>query len=385
MNRRSFLLLPFALFPAACSTSDAIRAARIAATGDVAGAQRMAVGKAAGYAVNPRAIEGDLKQFGRMLEAFRRAVAGQWGKKDSREPTPREYVKYVQGYRSRCLVDFDAGVVTVETVDTANPAASLRSAVVTALLTPGDPRAVDLYGPGEVKLGETPFLYGEVLDYDGRPVRWEWRAGRFADALLAGGIRTRRGAKGTVSYVTIPMVRDHLQLRAAKYRGLVEENARRFGISRNLIFAVMKTESDFNPFAMSHVPAFGLMQVVPGTAGADVFRLLNGRNGEPSGNSLLDPAVNIRYGTAYLHLLDRRYLGGIADGASREYCVIAAYNGGPGAVLRTFDRSSGRAVRIINGMAAGEVYDRLVSRLPSGETRRYLGKVLHAKKLFVNL
>lgn len=382
------VLLPAAVLGAAlsgCGKGDVLTAARAAATGDLAtAAKTVAVSKATRYATNPEALLWDAKRFAGVLENFRKAIDEAWGKDEAREPSPREYVKYIQNYKSRAMVDFDAGVVTVETLDQDKPLASLRSAIATTLLTPGDPRAVDLYTAGEVRLGDEPFLLGEIKDFDGKDVRWAWRAERFADALVARGPGTRTLADGrVVRSVTIPMVRDHLHVRAGKYEPLVTSMAKRYKISPNLVFAVIKTESDFNPFAVSHAPAFGLMQIVPTSAGREVRRVMDGKDEPPSKDFLFEPENNIRYGAAYLHLLDTRHLDGIENPLSREYCTIAAYNTGAGNVLRTFDTNRDKARRAINAMAPAEVYETLRKRLPYDETRRYLHKVMQAKKLFV--
>ena len=198
------------------------------------------------------------------------------------------------------------------------------------------------------------------------------------------GLKTRKIDGKTARYVTIPMVRDHLDVRAGKYRHFVESAANRFDVSRNLIYAIMKVESDFNPFAVSSAMAVGLMQVVPDTAGSDVYGFLHGKKGKPSGKDLFVPKTNVTYGTAYLHLLGTRYLQGVNDPVSREYCMIAGYNGGAGAVLGIFDKNRQKAAQAINSRSPGEIYDTLRTDLPHAETRRYLGKVLAAKKLFIN-
>jgi membrane-bound lytic murein transglycosylase C len=375
------LLVPLA----SCSRSDAIRVARAAATGSpAAAAESLARSKAMGYAANPAALASDLRQMAKMVEDFIKAVEKVWGKKDTRLPSPKEYVKYTHNYLSRASVDFDRGVVVVETLDQHNPMDSLRTAIVTTLLTPADPRAVDLYTSGPVRLGDTPFLYGEIRDHEGKDIRWAWRAERFADRLMAAGTTTRTVNGKTAHAVTMSMVPDHLDIRARKYRELVEAMAARFAVSRSLVYAIMKVESDFNPFAISHANAVGLMQVVPSTAGSDVYRLLNGRDGQPRQDDLFHPPTNITYGTAYLHMLDTRFLSGVADPVAREYCVIAGYNGGAGAVLRTFHSDRERAAERINSMHPGQVYDTLRANLPHAETRRYLGKVVTARKHFVN-
>jgi membrane-bound lytic murein transglycosylase C len=83
--------------------------------------------------------------------------------------------------------------------------------------------------------------------------------------------------------------------------------------------------------------------------------------------------------------LNYKYLAKITDPVSREYCVIAAYNGGAGSVLKTFSRDRDRAPEKINRMHPGDVYRTLVADLPARETRRYVQKVVSAKKEFVKL
>ena len=375
-----------------CSAWDAARVARIAATGDVVSAQRMATEKAARYAANPKALDRDIKRFqkdfAKLIETFRKAVGGVWGKEEIKEPGPREYVKYTQNYLSRASVDFDRGIITVETLDRKDPLKSLKNAIITTLLTPDDPRAVDIYSARTVKLGKMPFLYGEVNDQEGKNIRWSWRAGYFADYLIKNKLQTRQIKTGNITKdiprVVIPMVKDHCEIRALKYKPLVERFAKDLSISRNLVYAIIKTESDFNPYAVSNAPAFGLMQVVPSTAGQDVHRFLNNADGLPSREFLFNPGNNIQYGATYLHILHYKYLSDIQDPVSREYCVIAAYNTGAGNVLRTFDSDRNRAPQRINKLGPLQVFKTLQTKLPHDEARRYLAKVMDAKKKFVN-
>jgi len=375
-----------------CSAWDAARVARIAATGDVVSAQRMAAEKAVRYAANPKALDRDIKRFqkdfAKLIETFRKAVGGIWGKEEIKEPGSREYVKYTQNYLSRASVDFDRGIITVETLDRKDPLKSLKNAIITTLLTPDDPRAVDIYSARTVKLGKMPFLYGEVNDQEGKNIRWSWRAGYFADYLIKNKLQTKAIKTGDkikkVSRVVIPMVKDHDEIRALKYKPLIERFAKDLSISKNLVYAIIKTESDFNPYAVSNAPAFGLMQIVPTTAGQDVHRFLNKADGLPSREFLFNPGNNIQYGTAYLHILHYKYLDDIEDPLSREYCVIAAYNTGAGNVLRTFDPDRDHAPQCINKLDPLQVLKILQTRLSHDEARKYLAKVMDAKKKFVN-
>ncbi|WP_422450998.1 MULTISPECIES: murein transglycosylase domain-containing protein [unclassified Endozoicomonas] len=144
-----------------------------------------------------------------------------------------------------------------------------------------------------------------------------------------------------------------------------------------------RTESSFNPYAVSSSNAYGLMQIIPKTAGRDVFDKVKKLPGQPSKNWLFQPNNNIDTGTAYLSLLENHYLKQIRDPLSRKYTIISAYNGGAGNVFATFDRNSrDRAIQKINGLKPNQVYWALTQKHPRGESRRYLEKVSTAQKDF---
>ena len=318
-------------------------------------------------------------QFKKGIYTFENQVRTKWGG-ETRTPSRTEYVKYSKNYTSRAVVNFDQGRVTVETVDDKAPEASLKQAIVAALLTPDDPNHVELYSDKDVEFVGEPYLYGDVKDHEGQAVRWPWRANRFADYLVEKEMKRRNAT--VVSYVTIPMVKGHLHVQADKYREVVLAQARRFGVEPSLVYAIMETESSFNPYAVSPVPAYGLMQIVPTTAGRDAWKKLKGRDGIPTRKYLFNAHNNIEMGAAYLGILQNSYLSGVKNKKSREYCVIAAYNTGTGNVFRTFSRSRKNALSAINGLSPDQVYRKLKSSLPYEETRRYVVKVSSAKKKY---
>ena len=170
---------------------------------------------------------------------------------------------------------------------------------------------------------------------------------------------------------------------AALYSDAVNEWSRKFNLKPDLLYAMILTESDFNPRLVSSASAHGLMQVVPDTAGEEVRRWFGG-NGLPSSSELFDPYTNIKYGAGYFHLLQKRYFGFVKDPRSREYCAIAAYNSGAGPIMRVFGENRKSVESKLNAMTPDEVLASLLKRVPIKQTRMYLRKVLGSRKYFAS-
>ena len=344
------------------------------------------------YAANPQAAINDIRQverdYQRLVDFLTGNVNRTWGKKETKLPTRTHYVKYTQNYMSRAVVDFDASRITVETLDDKNPPASLKNAIVTTLLTPNDPRAVDLYSDKAVTLtsDREPYLKGLVLDHRRREIGSPADAEAFAEQLVARAtsreVATEAGGKKAL-YVEIAMVANLANKQAEKFRATVAKAAAQYKVSQSLVFAIIRTESNFNPFAVSSAPAYGLMQLVPTSGGREATRRVRGRDGIPTKEELFDADHNIELGTAYLSVLAFRQLEAIGNLVSREYCVISAYNTGPSNVLRTFNRNQADAINEINRLEPPAVYEKLRASLPYAETRDYLQKVVGFRRQFV--
>lgn len=344
------------------------------------------------YKENPRALISDIRSVQRDYENLMSLLGGKvsktWGANEVRLPTRTHYIKYTQNYKSRAVVDFDTGEITVETVDDKDPRASLRNAIVTTLLTPNDPRAVDLFSDSGVTLtsDKDPYLLGLVADQNGKPIAVPAEAEQFADHLLAtAGTRDVdiESAKKPALFVKFAMVANYENKQAEKYRDVVNQAAQRHQVSPTLIYAVIRTESNFNPFAVSGAPAYGMMQLVPTSGGREAYRHVTGKDEAPTREYLLNAENNIDLGAAYLGLLSNSHLEKIGNSVSREYCVISAYNTGPSNALKPFSTDKVTAINSVNSMQPPAVYEKLRTGLPYAETRQYLEKVVNYRKQFV--
>jgi membrane-bound lytic murein transglycosylase C len=346
------------------------------------------------YARDPEALLKDIrtaqKDLETLLDALGVKVGEKWGKKEVKLPEQKKYVKYTQNYRSRAIVNFDTGEILVETLDDQSPQNSLKNAIVTTLLTPDDPRAVDVFSDKDITLtgDKEPYLSGLVLDQQGKQIRTPSEAEPFATYLVEKKSSTREvdqdGAKKTAHFVTMRMVSNFSVKQAEKYRPVVQQFAKQYQISPGLVFAIIRTESNFNPYAVSSAPAYGIMQLVPSSGGREAYKRAKGKDVTPSRDYLFDPTNNIELGTAYLSVLTFNQLEEIANTVSREYCVISAYNTGPHNVFRAFSKDTTAALNQINGLQPSAVYEYLRQHLPYQETRHYLEKVTASRKAFVN-
>lgn len=232
----------------------------------------------------------------------------------------------------------------------------------------------------------SPILYGNIreaepLDLDGKPVRWQ-----LSSSFLAGLSPPRQWL---ILKNEPPPKRDTARIshpRSAKsYRDLVENFARRFNLNVALVMAIIHSESNFSPNLVSHKSAMGLMQLLPSTASDEVHRFLYGKRGQIGFEDLSNPELNIRYGTAYLHILSNRYFFAVKNWEVKEACIIAAYNLGPNRFIKLYGANPEKAAEIINQMTPEEFFADLQNRLPTRETRNYVQKVREMKNHYTSL
>ena len=148
-----------------------------------------------------------------------------------------------------------------------------------------------------------------------------------------------------------------------KFRAHVEQYASLYGAEPNMIYAIIKAESGFDPEALSPRGAMGLMQLMPDTYLYDIRGKI-GSDAEP--NVLYEPEENIQAGVYYFAKW-YRYFGTAVE-------ALAAYNGGIGNVQKW----------IANGLT--DAYGFLdADQIPFSQTRAYVKRVLEYKAKYDEL
>lgn len=198
-------------------------------------------------------------------------------------------------------------------VPAAAPAASTQASAATRSTSAPAAATASPAGTAAARQGRT--VSGQVYSYIKDGVR------HYSSQRPGGGqgqVRTiaytyieRCFACGTGSRVNFGSVR----LNTNAYRDEIAAAARQFGVDEAIVRAVIHAESAFNPTAVSHAGAQGLMQLMPATA--QRFGVTDS----------FDASQNIQGGVKYLAWLLRRFNGNLT-------LASAGYNAGEGAVDR---------------------------------------------------
>jgi len=136
-----------------------------------------------------------------------------------------------------------------------------------------------------------------------------------------------------------------------------------FTLDRALVYAVVRQESRFDPAAASGAGAQGLMQLMPDTAARISGDAKLARN--PA--LLKDPGLNLRLGQDYLTRLLEVTNGDLLQ-------AVAAYNSGPGTILRTLSRLGAEADSLM-----------AIESMPGAQTREFVAKVVANYWIYRNI
>lgn len=321
-------------------------------------------------------------------EKFVKEISAMWGGDNVVESTNKEWVEYSDDGQSRSVVDFEQGEAKIEIIITPEEESSevkleakVEEKVKDLIVNKGKTKDYDSSKEKAVPLQETPVLENQVQTPSGEVIT-ENNVNEGVKEIVQEAVIEKKeitgddGEKRQVVTIKLDLAPNHIKTRAEVYKNEVEKYCLKYDVDPALAYAVMQTESSFNPKAKSHVPAYGLMQIVPSSAGQDCAASLKKDFVKPTANYLYEPENNIEMGVHYLHLLKKRYYTKVTDPRSRDLCVIASYNTGAGNVARALrgDTKISKAIPQINEMSYDELFKYFEKKLLP-ETQNYIRKV----------
>ncbi|MGI6260420.1 MAG: lytic transglycosylase domain-containing protein [Acutalibacteraceae bacterium] len=148
-----------------------------------------------------------------------------------------------------------------------------------------------------------------------------------------------------------------------KYSEYVGRYAAEYDVDSVFIYAIIKTESDFRPDAVSGDDACGLMQLLPSTL--EWLQTLTAEDDHYVRADLFDPEINIRYGVYFLSILFEKF--------AEPDTVAAAYHAGLNGVQKWLQNSEYSA----DGVT--------LQKIPYADTAQYVARIHRRCEIYRSL
>ena len=313
--------------------------------------------------------------------AYKAEIKAKWG--EFIGSTKKVWVDYGPEKDSRTQVDFEKGKISLQVLipkDEKNPEQAASEKIK---------RQLKRMMSDQWPTGKNP-LAGQVA-IDGKETLTPKNVDEFVQKRLNQQLKIssklipqQAAPPKKVASVEVQMVPEHLKIRADRYKPIVLKYCKQRDIDPSIVFGVIHTESYFNPMARSHIPAFGLMQLVPTSGGRDAYKHVFGEDKKPSAKFLYNPENNIKLGVGYLELTKNVYFAGIENPTIAYLLTVAAYNTGAGNVARAITGKTNlkATVEKANSMSTEDVHMTLRKKLPYKETQDYIQRVFDRSKIY---
>jgi len=167
----------------------------------------------------------------------------------------------------------------------------------------------------------------------------------------------------SVTIVMLSLYNLYLAEYPKKYQELVEKYSTQYQVDDMLVYSVIRSESRFNPNAVSDIGACGLMQITEETFNWAKSKMPDKDNA--TYDDMFYPEANIKYGVYILHLLLNEF--------SDERTAVSAYHAGWGSV---------------KGWLADPEHSqdgREIDTIPFKDTNAYVNQVLKTKEIYIKL
>jgi len=266
----------------------------------------------AGYSLYKKTIEEQFLEYRKAhqeaFNEFSKEIEEKWPNYNGKAvlSTKNRYVEYAKNLNSKKIVDYAKKNISLEVIATTQEEAKKKLAVMFDNLLKETVKTAHKKDLLEKKIAVKLKKPLKVVTSNKQLI---------ADILTA---REKASMKDTLQNQDLTVVKykgkfiykanvkmpaDSMIRKAKTFKKEVLANSQKQEIPAELVFAIMHSESSFNPMARSHIPAFGLMQIVPKSAGVDSYQYLYKKKKILSSEYLYDSSKNITIGSGYLHIL----------------------------------------------------------------------------------
>lgn len=324
-------------------------------------------------------------------DGFIGSIEEKWGEFD--KSTKTVWVQYDKDdLAAKSSVDFEAGLVTIETVveaDSEEEAKALSRNLIERrlerLMKDDQANPISVISNSLVGLNQKSLtgngIRGMVDDggfiIEIIPDRRKVKKRKPSRKRSEKKSEKRKRSKPRKKYKTkskIKMSPNHLNKRAKMIYPIVESQCKNWQLDKSLVLSVIHVESYFNPRAISHVGAVGLMQLMPQYGATEAYKDLYGKKWKPDQKFLFNPNNNVKLGCFYLNKLHYEYFKDVKNEFKRRYSSIASYNWGMGNVRR----------KVLNNKRVFKMQDEEFFRYMSGklpeETKNYISRIRENEK-----
>lgn len=319
---------------------------------------------------------------------YKDQIEKEWN--EFKESSITEWVTYTKDFKGRSQVDFEEGEIKIAAVVEKNIAKSEEKAkeivkkMIIKIMSEKD-------DSGSIILSEQieDPISTETIDND--------KVNEIVEKIITTGEKTsvigKDEKKRDKFEVSLKMVPNHIKIRSEKYQPIIEKFCKKYNVEPKVVFAIIHTESFFNPKAYNrHGNAYGMMQIVPKYAGRTMNNVIFNRNSNPTSDQLFTAEINLEMGIGYIRWLADNKWNKIKNETNLYYCIICSYNGGPGTIYKAMtgkmrkipQKDWDKMISDLNSMDSDKLYEHLKVKVPFKETRHYIKLVRDRMEKFYN-
>jgi len=312
-----------------------------------------------------------IKAFNTSLKEYKTNISKYWEKQII--TSPHKYVKYSNNFKRRTIVDYKKNKIIIEVI---TKDVKLAQTVINKLYNNLFNLTNQMAFRDELVLRNTYRKLDIVFD---TPINNELLIGEFLsdsykEKVLNESILQEYQENKYKDYIyyssSYNLPDDFSKNIQNRYIKTIIEYEKLYKLPKNILYAIIKVKTSFNPYALTTDAKFGFMLINSKEIGLEAYYKLY------KDKRILDAAYlynfknNIKIGSTYLDIIYNDKLKNIKNKKSRGYLSIIAYEIGVKDTLDLFDN-----IEEINTKTSAEIYRQIIKKTKNRNLRIYFTKV----------